>query len=197
MINALLVEALEAVGDLLADANVAYGIVVVGGASLNLLGLVTRATNDVDVIATVANLQARPLELTEPPQPLPAPLQRAIETVQRDFDLPAGWMNTEIAAQWTQGLPPGLAKDLTWHRYSGLQVGLAGRASLISLKLFAAVDRGPQSVHFQDLLALQPTSAELEEAALWVRTQDAAPEFPLLVDQVIAHVLPGDDTANR
>ena len=39
------------------------------------------------------------------------------------------------------------------------------RSALLALKLFAAVDRGPRSVHMQDLLALRPTSLELKDAA--------------------------------
>jgi len=74
-------------------------------------------------------------------------------------------MNTEIAAQWTQGLPLWLAEDLTWRRYGDLKVGLAGRRTLIALKLFAAVDRGPRSVHYQDLVALEPALDELREVA--------------------------------
>lgn len=140
-----------------------------GGACLNLLGFVQRTTNDVDIIATAQpGPDGRNTQLYPPPQPLPDALQRAIDIVSRDFGLPADWMNTEIAAQWKQGLPPWLAGDLTWRRYAGLEVGLAGRRTLITLKLFAAVDRGPRSVHYQDLVALEPALDELRDAAEWV-----------------------------
>lgn len=45
---------------------------------------------------------------------------------------------------------------------------------MIALKLFAAIDRGPRSVHMQDLLRLEPSDEELESAAAWVGTQDAS-----------------------
>lgn len=182
-------EVLHGVGDLLEAEGQPIGIVVVGGACLNLMGFVLRATDDVDVIAT-AQRGAAPnnIRLTRPPHPLPDVLQRAIETVARDFGLHPEWMNTEIAAQWNLGLPPWLADDLTWRRYGGLEVGLAGRRTLLALKLFAAVDRGPRSVHYQDLLALKPAPEELRDAAVWVRTQDATTEFEEMVDQVIYHV---------
>lgn len=182
-------EVLHAVGDLLEAESQELGIVVVGGASLNLMGFVLRATDDIDVIA-MAQRGARPkdVRLSPPPQPLPDVLQRAIETVARDFGLHPDWMNTEIAAQWNQGLPPWLADDLTWRRYGGLEVGLAGRRTLVALKLFAAVDQGPRSVHYQDLVALAPAPEELRDAAVWVRTQDATTEFEEMVDQVIDHV---------
>lgn len=98
-------------------------------------------------------------------------------------------MNTEISAQWLQGLPPTLESDLFWKKYSTLEVGLVGRSTLIALKLFAAVDTGLNSIHFQDLVALKPTASELSLASDWVIQQDAAEVFPNLVMAVIHEVL--------
>lgn len=68
-------------------------------------------------------------------------------------------------------------------------MGVADRYDLIFLKLYAAADSGgPASVHFQDLLALSPTEAELNAAADWVRGQDPTPAFSGIVERVIAHV---------
>jgi hypothetical protein len=63
-----------------------------------------------------------------------------------------------------------------------------GRRTLIALKLFAAVDQGPRSVHMQDLLTLAPDDAELQNAGRWVETQDGSPLFPRLVQQAMEHV---------
>lgn len=179
-------ELLEAVGAHLAAAGNHETIVVVGGASLNLLGLVERTTKDVDVIArTGAGASADTLI---PPDPLPSALVRAIGIVARDFALDEDWLNTEVARQWSQGLPPWLAEDLEWREFPGLRVGLAGRRTLIALKLFAAVDQSLRSVHGQDLLALAPTDSELADAAAWVLTQDASPVFPQLVNDVVTYV---------
>ena len=178
----------SAVGDLLEARGERVGIVVVGGASLNLLGIVERTTGDVDVIATVRSSEKGSQSALTPPDPMPEPLADAIRTVARDFDLPSDWMNTEIGAQWELSPPPHLEEDLTWRQFGGLRVGLAGRRTLIALKLFAAVDQGPESVHYQDLVALEPTDEELEEAAEWVRTQDVSSVFANMIDQVIRHV---------
>lgn len=70
-------------------------------------------------------------------------------------------------------------------RYDALRVGLVGRRALIALKLFAAVDGGPGGVHFQDLVALEPSDDELEEASAWVRTQDASSVFEQMVGEVV------------
>ena len=117
-------------------------------------------------------------------------LDRAeLRTVARDLALADGWMNAVVGAQWLHGFPPGLTEDVVWRNYGeGLDVGLVGRRTLIVLKLFAAVDGDPGSVHAQDLVALRPTEEELESAAVWVRTQDAAAEWPSLVEEVVRHV---------
>lgn len=160
---------------------------VVGGATMNLLGFVRRTTSDVDVIARAYRDQDGTLRLS-PAEPFPESLQAAIRTVARDFGLPDTWMNAEVGAQWVRGLPPWILEEITWRSYGNLHVGLVGRRTLIALKLFAAVDTGPGSVHVQDLLALAPTDAELEEARGWVMTQDAYEGFAAMISQVIEHV---------
>ncbi len=153
-----------------------------------MLGLVTRTTDDVDVIAQAEEAGSAKKVRLLPPEPLAEALQRAIVRVARDFGLPETWMNTEIGAQWQLGLPPWLNDDITWRRYGGLNVGLVGRRTLVALKLFAAIDQGPRSVHYQDLITLAPTTEELEGVIMWVKTQDASEAFTLMLDQVIDHV---------
>lgn len=178
--------ALRAVGELLEADGVHVAVVVVGGAALTLQGIVERGTFDIDVIAR-AEAEGDSMILVEA-EPLPTALTDAVTTVARDLTLQADWMNTVVARQWTQGLPPGTAEGITWRTYGGLTVGLVGRGTLIALKLFAAADRGPDSVHVQDLVALDPDADELAEAAAWIRGQDAAPEFPGILEEVLTHV---------
>lgn len=165
------------------------GVVVVGGTALNLLGIVQRTTNDVDVLAISQRRDDSGEVTLAPPDPLPEPLRRAIVRVARDFQLFDNWMNTVVGLQWQTGLPAGLERRLHWLRYGGLRVGLVTRYDLIFLKLYAAADSsGPSSVHFQDLLALRPNERELQAAAAWVREQDPTPEFSTIVEQVMTHV---------
>lgn len=179
-------DALTAVGELLAAQGEREAIVIAGGASLSLLGIVERTTTDVDVIARVRK-EGNGSPRLRKAEPLPSSLERAVRTVARDFGLDETWLNTGVGKQWSQGLPPGLTGELIWHNYGGgLEVGLVGRRGLIALKLFAAVDRGADSVHFQDLLRLAPSDAELTEARTWVLTQDASERWPQLVDEVVA-----------
>lgn len=187
MDNAAIEEALQATGELIAAVGQSISVVVVGGAGLAVLGLVPRTTNDVDIIALADRDEGGHLVLTNA-KPMPHILEQAASTVARDFGLPADWLNSEVGAQFAAGLPPDLGEGLTWRGYSALQVGYAGRGALVKLKLFAAVDNSPGSVHTQDLMALRPTATELDEAARWVITQDASPEFEIMVRRVIEYV---------
>jgi hypothetical protein len=110
--------------------------------------------------------------------------------------LDADWLNTGPALQWQQGLPPGLAERVEWRHYGprddasvGLEVGLVSRYDMVFFKVYAAADHAnTKSVHYNDLLALQPTDAELDAAAEWVRSQDASPIFREIVSQLVTHV---------
>lgn len=177
--------ALQLVGELLEAAEETYAVVVVGGAALNLLGIVARATTDVDVLAFARPAGPGSWRLSRAPAQLPDPLARAIRTVAQDLNLTENWLNTGPASQWDQGLPRGLGRRIRWRRFAALNVGVAARTDLIRLKLFAAVDAdGPErGRHSQDLTALAPTDAELRAAGRWVKTQDAGEAFPALVDQ--------------
>ncbi len=120
---------------------------------------------------------------------MPEILIGAVKTVARDLGLAENWLNTGPALQWSAGLPPDLQSRIHWRRYSGLWVGIVDRYDLIFFKLFAAADSsGPGSVHYRDLIALRPTPIELKAAGSWVESQDASPEFALVLEQVNATV---------
>lgn len=184
-------DALRALGTLLEAQREEHSIVVVGGVAMNMSGVHARATADVDVIALAEQRGLTPILIR--PDPLPEALQRGIQRVGSDFGLGPNWVNTVVAMQWAQGLPPGLSEHLSWVTFGGLRVGIAGRAALISLKLFATVDRGPTSVHMQDLLRLAPSSEEIAEATKWVETQDASEVFATELKEVVKYVLSRTD----
>lgn len=181
-------QALEALGEVLEAQDTPVAIVVVGGAAMILDGHVTRTTRDVDVIAIGEPAGPPDDRAIGPPDELPQAFWEAVARVARDLDLSADWLNTIVGRQWETGLPPGFQERIRWRRLGGLWLGTASRYDLIILKLYAAADsEGPQSVHFQDLLALDPTEAELQKAKQWVLTQDTSKGFAKILDQVIEH----------
>ena len=183
-----IIAALRALGEILASQGEHAAVVVVGGTALIMQGFVARATRDVDVIAISRDPPERERKAIEAPEPLPESLLRAISRVARDYNLPDDWMNTTVGLQWKTGLPQGFEERIHWEQYDGLWLGLADRYDLIFLKLYAAADsEGPSSVHYQDLMALQPTNEELDAAARWVKSQDTSAPFARILDQVLEH----------
>ncbi len=168
--------ALELLGQRLEYVGAPQTLLLVGGgAALNLLGLVTRTTKDVDVIALV---HPRSSGVTlEKADPLPEYLREASEQVARDLGLPLNWLNPGPTSLLDLGLPSGCL-DRTVERSYGscLRLLVLDRLDQIHLKLYAAVDqRGGR--HLADLLELRPTADELLAAARWAKTHDPSPGF--------------------
>jgi hypothetical protein len=69
--------------------------------------------------------------------------------------------------------------------FGGLVVWFAGRLDMIFFKLYAAVDQGVRSRHFQDLQDLRPTEDELRAAAEWTTTHDPSPGYRLMLDELL------------
>jgi len=184
-----IIDAIKAIGEILASQGEKVAVVVVGGTALILQGFVERTTKDVEIIAIGPGIREGVQMKIEPPEPLPKPLVQAISRVARDYNLPEDWMNTTVGLQWKTGLPVGFEGRIHWKQYGGLWLGVADRYDLIFLKLYAAADsEGPSSVHYQDLMALQPTHKELEAAVSWVKSQDPSPQFAQILDQVLEHI---------
>jgi hypothetical protein len=175
-------ELLAALGEQLAAAGEHFDLVIIGGSALLALGLVERATRDVDVLA---------VETTEgltPADPLPATLAQARDRVARDFGLPADWLNPGPTELLRFGLPDGFLARVETRTYGpALTVRYAGRFDQIHFKLYAMVDQGAGR-HEADLRALDPTADELVAAARWTRTHDPSEGFRQELVAVLAHL---------
>jgi hypothetical protein len=155
--------------------------VVIGGSGLVAIGTVSRPTRDVDVVAL-----HRDGELVSA-EPLPDPLISAAEVVARDFRLALGWLNAAPTSllEIGGGLPAGFADRMITREFgSALTVSFASRIDQIHFKLYAAADRA-EPRDFDDLRALDPTDVELEDAAAWARSHNAAGPF----DEALARTL--------
>lgn len=165
-------EALALLGALLEERGEEIGLLVIGGTSLLMLGLVERPTADVDVVGLAGGgdtyVQAHEL---------PGFLATAAADVGAALALPRDWLNVEPAGLITFGLPAGLEQRVTVRRYGGLEVHLPSVDDLVCFKLYAVVDLTENSRHFQDLQAIGPTAEQLLTAARWTRTHDPSPGF--------------------
>lgn len=173
--------ALTALGELLGSRGLSYEVVAVGGSALLLLGFIHRATRDLDLVAFV---DAGRLVRADR---LPAPLAESVADVARVLGLRVDWLNRGPASLLDLGLPEGFAQRLETRRYGGLTLHLASRLDHIALKLYAAVDQGPDSKHAADLLALAPSQDELLGSARWARTHDSSEAFRSQLVQALRH----------
>jgi len=155
-------------------------LVVCGGASLIALGLVSRTTKDVDVLALMDE-QGQLL----PSQPLPESVNRAVSEIASQLDLYPNWLNGGPTDLLKWGLPEGFRNRLTRRDYGACPtIWHVSRLDQIHFKVFAATDAGPGR-HVDDLLQLKPTKAELLSAARWALTQDASQGFVMVLKEML------------
>lgn len=90
-------------------------IVVCGGSALILMGLVSRTTRDVDIVALAESGVLRS------PDPLPAELREAAAEAAEDLGLQNDWLNNGPSrgegGLFQMGLPAGLSERLKTQKY--------------------------------------------------------------------------------
>lgn len=173
---------LGALGEQLAASGERYELVVIGGSGLVALGVISRSTRDVDIVAlhTDGGLSSA--------EPLPDGLRAARDRIARDFSLPEEWLNSGPTDLLELGLPEGFVNRLERRDYGeGLVVHLASRYDQIHFKLYALADQGPGK-HEEDLRALSPSEEELIAAARWTRSQDPSEGYAVILSQALAHL---------
>ena len=155
----------------LAVRRLEFEAVVIGGAALALLGIVSRETQDCDVL--------------DPNIP------NDVAIVAREFSKEISKSGEDLKEDWLNNGPESLKNVLPngWRaRLEKLYIGKAlllhtlGRSDLLRSKLFAYCDRGQD---LKDCIALNPSQSELEEASGWVKQQDANPGWPNHVEAQI------------
>ena len=153
-------------------------LVVCGGSALIATRLVSRTTQDVDVVALMKNGTLVTAE------PLPEFLVVAARNVAEMLLLPDDWLNNGPASQLTMGVPSGFVERLQSVRVgSKLTVHYISREDQVYFKTFASADRG--GYHIADLRALQPTDDEMYRAALWCMEQDVSEGFRFVLREML------------
>lgn len=137
---------------------------VIGGAALIMMGIIDRATEDVDCL--------------EPTLP------KEIKAAANAFRLAYGGPGAPLKEGWINNGPETLIRDLPkgWKKrrvsiFKGRRLRLLtlGRMDLLRAKLFAYCDRQRD---YQDCLALKPTARELRAIYPWLRRRDLNELWP-------------------
>lgn len=141
-----------------------FEAVAIGGAALNLLGVVARPTKDCDILCP-----AIPAEIAEASRSFAIELRREGGLLQDD------WLNNGPVSL-ADHLQPGW-EDRLQPLFAGKAIHLRSlhRSDLLCAKLFALCDRG---IDLGDCMALAPTSDELITVFSWLEHQDANPGWP-------------------
>jgi len=144
-------------------------LVVCGGSALQIQGLTTRTTQDVDVCAAAVRPAATPAASAA--ARLPASFIEAVQAVAGDLGLNPGWLNTaaaEVLAVY--GSPPGMEDRLVARDYGPLlRVLYLSRLDQIHFKVLAAADPKAPERHIEDLIhRLRPTTGETRMAVAWL-----------------------------
>jgi hypothetical protein len=145
-------------------------VLVCGGSALNLSGLLTRTTADVDALGIAAGEAAL--------EPLPEWLCECADETARETGMERGWLNDAASVLQKVGLPEGILRRSNRERFGrSLEVAVASRVDLIALKCFAALDPRSSQRHLSDLVDLAPGADELAFAAEWLLDRPTSPQF--------------------
>lgn len=149
-----------------------FEAVVIGGAALNLLGVVSRMTKDCDILYPEI-----PKEIAEASRAFAIEARAQGETLQDD------WLNNGPASLRSQLLPQWEERLQTVFSGNAIHLRCLGRDDLLCTKLFALCDRG---IDLGDCIALAPNADELDELLPWLERQDAHPGWPAHVRATLA-----------
>ena len=147
----------------LANRHLHFEAVAIGGAALNLLGVVSRLTKDCDILYPEI-----PRDIAEASRAFATEVRARGDTLQNN------WLNNGPASLANQLLPQW--QERLQALFSGNVICLRslGRVDLLCAKLFALCDRG---IDLGDCIALAPTTDELAKVLSWLE-QDANPDWP-------------------
>ncbi|MCB0341638.1 MAG: hypothetical protein H6626_09335 [Pseudobdellovibrionaceae bacterium] len=148
-------------------------IIIYGGAALISLGLISRATVDIDVFAPQIDFA----------------LESAIKNIAKRHLFDERWINSTGKA-FVKELPTGWeGRASTLFEGKILRVKILGRVDLIFTKMLAELDRGED---FEDLKSLKPTKKELEKIRQPLRSLESSSAWKNKVDEIIKMLNEGD-----
>lgn len=145
-----------------------FEAIIIGGAALSILHIITRMTEDVDCIAPLI-----------PDEIKSASVEFIIQNPKHGLNPEKFFNNGPISIIKT--LPDGW-KERTQLIFQGkaLTFFTLGRIDLLKTKLDAMVHRGRD---MEDVIAMKPTNKELAECLEWVLNADGGDYWPEMVNE--------------
>jgi hypothetical protein len=157
-------ETLQQFDKLLFKRGLRFEAVVIGGAALDLLGVISRPTKDCDILCPVI-----PAEIVAASHAFATDIREQGGVLQQD------WLNNGPASLSHHLLPNWEQRTQPLFSGRSMQLRCLERSDFLCAKLFALCDRG---IDLGDCIALAPTSSELATVLPWLERQDANPDWP-------------------
>lgn len=134
----------------LCKRGISRNITICGGAALNLQGITSRSTQDIDVLAPRIDTALKEISID----------------IASDFNLNQNWLNNG-ASMFTSEIMPGW-EDRTLLIYKGesLKVYSLTRIDLLSMKFAAFYDRASD---LKDIISLNPSLSDLEKVSHFIK----------------------------
>ena len=162
-------------------------VAVCGGTALIAVGLVARATEDVDIIALLRVNQVNVEVLAD--KNLPADVERLVAEIGIELDIQKDWFNFHASPLIAFGFPPNMTTRLIRKSYGAcLIVYFINRFDQVHFKMYAAMDPKDGTRHLSDLLDLKPKEHEVRAAVSWLLGREASPEFKAALCQVLERI---------
>jgi hypothetical protein len=159
-------EALQLLGDLLASKrNESFWLVVCGGSALLAQKIISRSTEDVDILA-MRDFDGG----VDRAYPMPEALKLAATEVATELHLRENWLNSAASFHFPDLhlLPNTFWQELENRNYGDyLKISFVSRRGQIQLKLYAALNRD-EPRDLADLKALAPDALETESGLRWI-----------------------------
>ena len=157
---------LEGFDSFLTKKDLSFTGVVIGGGALLLLNVISRATQDLDVLDP---------EIDDEIKKASEDFSDEFNSENKEGALLKNWFNNgpvslkkELPKDWKEGLRPV---------FNGKSIKLytLSQSVLLKTKLFAYVDR---DVDLKDLIKISPSIDEIESSYEWVSKRDEHPGWP-------------------
>lgn len=155
-------EIIPAFDEFLSKEGLRFEAIAIGGSALNILGVVTRTTQDLDLLSS----------------PIPPVIATAAKAFAISQGIQSDWLNTG-PIDLIQHFPNNWMNDLV-PLYTGqsLKLKTLARQLFINVKFWAICDRARD---IDDLIAMAPTSNELRAAVEWTTPLDGNQHWPQFV----------------
>jgi len=182
-------EALQKLNQKMVYSEVApIEVVICGGAALLAMRLVSRTTQDVDIVA-LARAGEQKVELLKSRR-LPKEFRRMITEIGMEMHMEEDWLNFAASPLLKFGLPPGIESRLQKKPYGAcLTVYFIGRYDQVHFKIYAAMDGKIDGTrHLSDLIDLEPTEQEVQAATAWLLARETSESFKNKFKQVLERI---------